>query len=99
MQFILTPNHQISKTQLLKMRNLTEKQLKQLYNVYGNFILDILYKIDVLEFEFNEEFDLFITHNYELFNDQCFIDLLDGCESTSDSYDNGTTYETQVSSK
>jgi hypothetical protein len=92
----LTKNHSITKEQMLELRNLTIEEVEILMSQYSSSIYDLLFREDLLTFEYNEDYDLFMTHNYELFNDYEFNELLNNSENTSESDDNGVTYETQV---
>ncbi len=92
----LTKNRSITEEQMLELRNLTIEEVEILMSNYSSFIYDLLFREDLLTFEYNEDYDLFMTHNYELFNDYEFNELLENSENTSESDDNGVTYETQV---
>ena len=91
-----TTTHNITHSQLLKLRGLNENQMDSLIRDYGSCIYEVLMRVDVLEFEIGDDNELFITHNYELFKDEEFNILINDFESTSESDDNGVTYETQV---
>jgi hypothetical protein len=93
----LTKNRSITEEQMLELRNLTIEEVEILEHKYeSSFIYDLLYKEDLLTFEYNEDYDLFMTHTHELFNDFEFNELLKHTENTSESDDFGVTYETQV---
>jgi hypothetical protein len=94
--YTTTPKHNITHSQLLKLRGLNENEMENLISIYGSCIYEVLMRVDVLEFEVNDDNELFITHNHILFNDDEFNILIDDFESTSESDDNGVTYETQV---
>lgn len=91
-----TPSHKLNHQQLLELRGVTEEQMTTLMEMYGSCIYEVLFRVDLLEFEFNDDYDLFLTHTKELFNDDEFDILIDSFESTSETDDEGLTYETQV---
>ena len=92
----LTKNHSITEEQMLELRNLTIEEVEILMSQYSSFIYDLLFREDLLTFEYNEDYDLFMTHTHELFSDYEFNELLENSENTSESDDSGVTYETQV---
>ena len=93
----LTKNRSITKEQMLELRNLTIEEVEILEHKYEScFIFDLLFREDLLTFEYNEDYDLFMTHTHELFSDFEFNELLKHHENTSESDDFGVTYETQV---
>ena len=91
-----TKNYPFTQQEMLDFRNLTIEEVDILILKYSSGIYDLLFKEDLLTFEYNEDYDLFMTHTYELFSDWEFEELLDNSENTSESDDNGVTYETQV---
>jgi hypothetical protein len=94
--YIQTPSHTINHKSLLKLRNLTNFQINKLIEIYGSCIYEVLMRVDLLSFEMNDDYELFLKHNYNLFNDCEFDQLVNDFESTSETDDNGSTYETQV---
>ena len=92
----LTKNRSITEEQMLELRNLTIEEVEILMHKYSSFIYDLLHREDLLTFEYNEDYDLFMTHTHELFSDHEFNELLENSENTSESDDSGVTYETQV---
>jgi hypothetical protein len=91
-----TKNYPFTQQEMLDFRNLNIEEVDILILKYSSGIYDLLFKEDLLTFEYNEDYDLFMTHTYELFSDWEFEELLDNSENTSESDDNGVTYETQV---
>ena len=92
----LTKNRSITEEQMLELRNLTIEEVEILMSQYSSSIYDLLFREDLLTFEYNEDYDLFITHTHELFSDYEFNELLENSDNTSESDDFGVTYETQV---
>jgi len=91
-----TKNYPFTQQEMLDFRNLNIEEVDILILKYSSGIYDLLFKEDLLTFEYNEDYDLSMTHTYELFSDCEFEELLDNSENTSESDDNGVTYETQV---
>jgi hypothetical protein len=90
-----TPNYSFkNENEMLKFRELTSSQVEELIEYWGSNIYNLLYRIDLISICYNEEFELFIEHTYELFNDYDFNELLENFESTSE-FDEGI-YETQI---
>lgn len=93
----LTKNRSITEEQMLELRNLTIEEVEILEHKYeSSFIYDLLHREDLLTFEYNEDYDLFMTHTHKLFSDYEFNELLKHTKNTSESDDSGVTYETQV---
>jgi hypothetical protein len=92
-----TPNNKLTHSQLLELRNLDENQMDKLIEIYGSCIYEVLFRECVIGFEINDEYDLFITHKFELFNDYEFEILVDSFENDSECIDRDQcVYETQV---
>jgi hypothetical protein len=86
---------QINHPQLLKLRKLNQNKLTKLMDIYGSCIYEVLMRVDLIDIEINDNYELFLKHTYELFNDEEFEVLTDSFESTSERDEDGY-YDTQV---